>query len=237
MGDVFGQIDVGDDVHAAGAAHFAFHRQADDLRNATAAAVGADQIFGADLVSLAGKPVLHGCGDMGRILNQIDEFGVEADGRSALASGFEQDRLQKVLRQVAYADRACEFIVSAARGMVAPGIEPPELFTGEALAEHVVRHQVLLGRLGERLVLEAEIAQDFHRPLVGDVSPRRIGEPTVFGHQNMLDAVHAQQRRRRRAGRSASNDKHIGFDHIGHCPLQIVSSIARLPYSAADSRG
>ena len=235
--DVFGQIDLGDDVHAAGAAHFTFHRQADDLRNAAAAAVGADQIFGADLVSLAGKPVLHGCGDMGRILNQIDEFGVEADSRSALAPGFEQDRLQKVLRQVAYADRTSELIVGAARGMVTPGIEPPELFAGEALAEHVIRHQVLLGRLGERLLLKAEIPQDFHRPLVGDVSARRIGEPTILGHQNMLDAVHAQQCRRRRAGRSASNDEHIGFDHIGHCPLHIVSFVERLPYSAADSRG
>src|SRR6266851_8462134 len=113
--DVFGQIDVGDDVHAAGAAHFTLHRQADDLRNTAATAVGADQILGADLISLAGKPILYGCGDMGRILNQIDEFSVEANGRSALACGFEQDRLQKVLRQVAYADRACELIVSAAR--------------------------------------------------------------------------------------------------------------------------
>src|ERR1700733_10765567 len=49
MGDVFGQIDMGHNVHAAGAAHLAFHRQANHLGDTAAATVGANQIFGADL--------------------------------------------------------------------------------------------------------------------------------------------------------------------------------------------
>jgi len=49
MGDVFGQIDMGHNIHAAGAAHLALHRQANDLGDAAAAAVRSDQIFGADL--------------------------------------------------------------------------------------------------------------------------------------------------------------------------------------------
>src|SRR6202041_2136974 len=44
MRDVFGQIDMGHNVHAAGAAHLALHRQANDLGDAAATNVRTDQI-------------------------------------------------------------------------------------------------------------------------------------------------------------------------------------------------
>src|SRR5690348_8583857 len=61
--------------------------------------------------------------------------------------------------------------------MIAPRIEPAELLAGQALAEHVVGHQMLRHRLRHRLVLEAEIAQHLHRTLVGDVGARRVSQP------------------------------------------------------------
>src|SRR6202012_4080328 len=50
MGDIFGEIGVDDDVHAAGTAHLTFHRKTDDFGDTAAAAIGADQVFGADLI-------------------------------------------------------------------------------------------------------------------------------------------------------------------------------------------
>src|SRR6201999_1209666 len=59
MGDVFGQIGVDNDVHAAGAAHLAFERKTDDFGDAAAAAIGTDQVFGADLIGFVRDPVFH----------------------------------------------------------------------------------------------------------------------------------------------------------------------------------
>jgi len=49
-----------------------------------------------------------------RILNEINEFGIETDRCSALARGFEQDRFEKILRQVADANWARQIIIGLA---------------------------------------------------------------------------------------------------------------------------
>jgi hypothetical protein len=140
MGDVFAEVGIDDDVHAARAAHLPQHRQADHLGDAAAPSIGADQVLGADLVGFAGDAVLHDRGDAVVVLHEIHELGVETQRGAAAAGSLDQDRLQQVLRQVADPGRTCQIVIGLARRMIAPGIEPSELFAGDALAEHVIGH-------------------------------------------------------------------------------------------------
>ena len=122
MGDIFGQVGVDDDVHAAGAAHLAFHWKSDHLGDAAAPAVGADQVLGADAIDLAGDAVLDDSGDAVIVLLEIHELRIEAQRGAAPPGGLDQDRLEQILRQVANAGRAREFVVGPARGVIAPRI-------------------------------------------------------------------------------------------------------------------
>ena len=67
-------------------------------------------------------------------------------------------------------------------------------------AEHGVAHQRVLGGLGEHLVLDAHVAQDLHRALVGDVRARGVGHPPVFGDHDVVDAQRGQEQCGRRPG-------------------------------------
>ena len=213
MRDVFGKIGLEDDVHRARDAHLAFHRQADVLRDLRASAVGADHVFGADLVVDAGDIVLDVDGDAVLVLRQSDIFPVEHDGRAARGGRAHEDRLQQVLRHVADRRRARERVVGLAQRMGAPGQQAPELLASQRSAEHVVAHVVLGSALGLDLVLDAEVANDLHRALVGDVRARRAAGPVPLGDDQRLDSVGREQRRRRGAGRAGSDNEDVGFDH------------------------
>ena len=108
----------------------------------------------------------------------------------------------------------------ARQRMLAPGLQPADLLAGQRGAEDVFAHQVLLGgeQIGLVLDLAAEIAQHFHRALVGDVGARRVGEPAVAVDQQVLDPVGGQQRGRRGAGRAGADDEHVGGD-VSHAAL------------------
>lgn len=103
----------------------------------------------------------------------------------------------------------------------------PEAMTRVARALKVSDAAQGLYALGLGLVLKAEIAQHLHRTLIGDVGARRIRQPAVFGHKNMFDAIHAEQRRGCRTGGAAADNEHVGFDDgfidLGHVPPPTVS--------------
>ena len=51
-----------------------------------------------------------------------------------------------------------------------------------------------------------------HDPLIGDVSARRIGQPSITVHNHVLDTVSRKQGRGSRARRTCPDDQHISFD-------------------------
>ena len=59
MGDVVRQVGLEDDVHRAADAHLAAERQPGILRDLGIAAIGADQVLGADLEFVPRQPVAH----------------------------------------------------------------------------------------------------------------------------------------------------------------------------------
>ena len=190
-----------------------FRRQPDVLRHLAAPAVGADEVLGSDLVLLAGDPVPHrGCHAV-FVLLEREVLGVEPRFRPARRCMAEQDRLHEILRDVADLGRARQRVVSLAPGMVAPGLDPAELLPGQALAEHGVGHELLWCGQPHGLVLELQVAQDLHGPLVRDVRPGRVGEPAELRHQDVGDPVGAQQQSGGGARRATADDQHIGLKH------------------------
>ena len=61
----------------------------------------------------------------------------------------------------------------------------------------------------------AEIAENLHAALVGDVGARRVGEPAVAVDHEILDAIGREQRRRGAARRPRSDDHDVRGD-VGH---------------------
>ena len=185
-------------------------RSLDDLR---APAVGADDVPGPDRVLGAGQPVPDQHGDAVVVLLHRHVLGVEADVGAALGGVADEDRLHEVLRDVADAARAGQRVVRLPARVRAPGADPAELVAGQRGAEHRVAHQVL--RHGERrgLLLDAEVAEDLHRPLVGDVGPGRVGRPPVLGDDDVLDAVRGQRERGGRPGGAGADDEDVGGEH------------------------
>ena len=177
------------DVHAAGDAHLTLERQSDVLGHFAAASVRAEEVLGADLRDRIARPVPDGRGDALAILLEREVLGVESHLRSARRGGFEQDRLEERLGQVAHARRARELVVGSTGRVGAPRAHPRQLLAGEARAEHLVAHQGLRRRLGDHLVLESHVAQDLDRPLVGDVRARRVSQPAVALDEHVGDAV------------------------------------------------
>ena len=102
--------------------------------------------------------------------------------------------------------------------MFAPALHAAYFFTGKALAEHVLTHQILLRsmEIGFSLDLFAKVAKDLHRALVGDVRPWCVGEPAIAVHHHGFDAIARQQRCCGGARRAGTNYKNIS-GNFSHC--------------------
>ena len=153
--DVPGEVGVEDDVHRPRDVHLALHRQPDVLGDLRAPAVGADEVLRADLVALAGDAVLDRRRDAVGVLLEREVLGVEADPAAARRRGAGEDRLEEVLRRVVVERRAGEAVVGEPARVRAPGVQAGELLAGEARAEHGVAHELVRGRLGLDLGLQA----------------------------------------------------------------------------------
>ncbi len=192
------------------------------------AAVGADQEFRADRDILARQPVAAGGGDAVGILHMADIFRRHARLRTARTGRLEEERLHIGLRQVVHAAGRGQEMFGARQRMVAPALHAADFFAGDRRAEDVLAHQVLFGREHIGLVLDvaAEIAQNLHRALVGDVGARRVGEPAVAVDDHGLEPVAREQGGGCRAGRPGADDQNVGGD-VSHValPLSFVQAI------------
>ncbi len=186
---------MGDKVRA-GDVHLALERQPDVLGDLAAPAVRPQHVLGADVVGVPGGAVPDGHGDAGIVLLQRHVLGVEPDPAAARGRLRDQDRLQQRLRDVAVGRRARGQVVRGPVRRGLPGAHAADLVADEAGAEHRLAHPVVLGALREHLGLDAEVAEDIHGALVGDVAARRVGRPAVLGDHHV---VHAERGERRAA--------------------------------------
>ena len=215
------EVGVEDDVHRAGDVHLALERQPDVGGHLRAPAVGADHVLGADLVGVAGQAVAHGHGHAVVVLDQADVLRVEPDPRAAVGGVADQDRLEQRLRQVAGLARARQRVVGLARGVRAPGAHAADLVPGQARAEHGVAHQSLRRAVGQDVVLDAEVAHDLDRALVGDVRARRVGRPAVLGDDDVVHARGGQEQRGGRAGGARADDEDVGGRDVRSCQSEV----------------
>ena len=122
------------------------------------------------------------------------------------------------------------------RGWLPPAFHAPDFFAGKAFAEHVLAHQVLMCgvHIGFGLDLVAKVAQHLHRALIGDMRPRRIGQPAIAVDDHVLGAIAGQQRRRCRPRGSGPDDQNIVvvMVAISSLPCSLNVSGPRIPKAA-----
>lgn len=169
MGDVTGDVGLEGDVHRPRDVHGTFERQTEIGGNLRAGSVRADQVLGANAVFLPGDPVEYLDGDAVGVLGVGEVLGGEPGLGTALRRVAHQDRLKVGLRDVDGQAGGRETVIGLPVGACAPGVDPADLLTGDAGAEHGVADQTVLGGVRQYLVLDAEIAEHLHGPLVGDV--------------------------------------------------------------------
>ena len=97
----------------------------------------------------------------------------------------DQDRLKVGLRDVHDQARRRELIVRLTIRPRTPRADAADLLPRDARAEHGVADQRVLGRVGQHLLLDAEVAEDLHRTLIGDVRPRRVRRPPILGDHDV----------------------------------------------------
>lgn len=194
--DILREIGAEEDVHRAANAHPALEGQARMFGHEGFAAIGADKILRADGEFLAGQAVAAGGGDAALVLRVRQVFGRHAGLRPAGAGGLEEQRLHVGLRQVVHVRGRGHQVLGPGERVVAPGLHPADLLAGEAFAEDVLAHQVLMGGEHVGLVLDvaAKVAQDLHRALVGDVRAGGVGEPAVAVDRHVGDPIGRKQR-------------------------------------------
>ena len=225
VGDIFGQVGTEQDVHRPADAHLAFEGQAKMFGDQAVAAISADEVLGPHRQLLAGEAVAAGGGHAVRVLDVADVFGRHPALRAAAAGRGEEDRLHEGLGQVVHFARAGAEVAGFRLGRGAPGLHPAQLLTGEAFAEDVVAHQLLMGGVQHRLGLDlgAKVAQHLHRALVGDMGAGGVGQPAVAVDDQDIDPVGGQQRGGGRAGRAGADDKNVGGDVSHHwSPLKLM---------------
>ena len=188
-------------------------------------AVGADQVLGPDGVGRPGEPVPHRGGHAVVVLHVAQVLGREPGLGAARGRVLDQDRLQVGLRDVADQAGRGELVVGLAGRVGAPGLDPADLLAGDRRAEHGVADQFVRGRVREHLVLDPEVAEDLHRPLVGDVRARRVGRPPVLGDHDVRHPEGGQAERRRAAGGSRADDQHVGLDRRAGRDLGLGDSV------------
>src|SRR5487761_370954 len=179
-GDVLRYIGFKGDIHRAGDVHLALEWQPGVLGDQGPGAVRADQVLRPDVVDVAGEAISHGGRDPGLVLGVAQVLGGEPGLGTARRGVLHQDRLKVGLRDVADQARRCLLVVGLAGRVGAPGEDAADLLAGDARAEDGVADQCVRRGVREHLVLDAEVAEDLHRPLVGDVRARRVGRPPVL---------------------------------------------------------
>ena len=209
MGDEAAEVGLEDDAERPAHGAGALHGQVEVGGHRAAGAVGADEVAGADLVLGAGQPVADRGGDALVVLHVADVLGVEADPGAAGLGRLHEQRLGDGLRGVDHGARAGQPVVRVAALVGPPRQHPAELLAGQAGAEGRVAHRLPRGRLPQQRVLQPHVAQRLHRPLVGDVRPRGVGEAAVLGDHERGDAVGREEQGRRGAGGARAHDEDV----------------------------
>jgi hypothetical protein len=166
------QVGLDPDRNRADAARLTLEREVALLRDDAARAVATDGVARPHLEILAAAAPAH-AGDhvVGRLAD-CDHLVVEAHVGAAGARRVEQDRLEHVLGRVAHRARARRFVLRPPIVARAPRHHARQLAAGEGGGEDLLAHEALRQSAAHHPLLDAEIAEDLHRPLVGDVGPR-----------------------------------------------------------------
>ena len=158
------------------------------------AAIRSYKVFRTDFELAPAQPIATSGGHTFRILNMAQILGAHARLCTATTGGSKEDRFHEGLRQIIHHRRAGKQVFGLGQRMVAPALHPPDFFAGKAFAEDVLAHQILMGRVHIGLVFDlfAQIAQNLHCALVGDMRAWRIGQPAVAVDGHVLDAIGRQ---------------------------------------------
>jgi hypothetical protein len=144
----------------------------------------------------------------------------------------DQDRLQVGLRDVADQARAGELVVRFPGGVGTPSTDPADLLARDGRAEHRVADELVRRGVRLDLILDAEVAEDLHRPLVGDVRPRRVGGPAVLGDHDVRHVQAGEAQRGRAPGRPGPDDEHVGFRGLSGWDLGLGESVVEGRHAA-----
>ena len=209
--------EVGAEAHVGGAraGHVSHDLQADLLGDLALGAVGADQKARPLGVFLARRAVEQAHGDPVLVLFVAEVPGGEGDLRTPLGRVLDQQRLHVGLRDVQHGARAGFHVVALALVPGAPGAHPGDLGArqrgGEEGVTHLVpRHCVLFGFL-----LDAQVPQDLHRALVGDVGAGRVRQPGPLRNHRGPHPVGRQRQRGGGAGRPGAHDEDVRVEVRG----------------------
>ena len=212
MRHVLGQVGVEPGVDGAGAGEFAGDFQADVLGDLGAGAVGADQEPGPLGEDGVRDPVVQGhCHAVG-VLGVAEVFGVEGNLRAALGGVGDQHRLHQRLRHIEHGAGAALQVVTAPVVAGAPGLQPGDLGAAEAGGEQGVPHLLPRGGLQFGGLLDAQVPQDLHGPLVDDVRPGGVRHPVPLGHHVHPHPVGGQRQRGGAAHGTGSHDNDVGVE-------------------------
>jgi len=124
--------------------------------------------------------------------------------------GFEDDRLELVLSDVAHRARAGAFIVGLAIDARAPCRRPRQFQAGKRGRKNLRTHDVLWHRRLTQKFLDAQVAQDFDRSLIGDVGTRRISRAAVLGDADRVHSGPGQECGCGKSRRACADDEDIG---------------------------
>jgi hypothetical protein len=213
VADVGADVGLEGDVHGSGDVHRTLVRQPDVGRHLGARAVGTDQVLGADRVLVTREPVEDPDVDAAVVLGVREVLGRELRLRPPHRRVPGEDRLEIVLRDVDRQARRGELIVGLPRRAGSPRADPADLLPRDRGAEDRVTDQVVGCGVGQHLVLDAQVAEDLHGPLVGDVRPRRVGGPPVLGDHDVRDAERREEERGGGPCGAGTHDEHVGLDH------------------------
>ena len=88
-----------------------------------------------------------------------------------------------------------------------PRCGSPDLLTCDARCRKPCRRPAMRRRIGEDLLLDAHVAEDLHRPLIGDVRAGRVRRPAILGDHDVRYAERRQEQRSRRTRWPAADDQ------------------------------
>ncbi|SIK36849.1 Uncharacterised protein [Mycobacteroides abscessus subsp. abscessus] len=227
---VLREVGVEPDVQRRAEPRLAGEGEVELLGDRRATAVGADDVLREDERLLPGVAVAHGRLDALGRLDRGDELRREPQVGPETAGRLGDDGFEDVLRDVAHRAGTGDLVVTGAGAAGAPRLEAGDLLSGEARRPDVVAHVRVRGGHGDDVVLDAEIAEDLHRALVGDVRPGRVRGRRIAGDGDRVDAVAGEDRRERESGRAGPDDEDIGAGgsgRRGHCSFSFGRECGR----------